>query len=68
MTRDEQGEWDDHIDDAHLLALRIREAAQAVQDFADAYLAVDPLDTSSAERAKLREADRHLQAALDCFS
>ncbi len=66
MSRDEQGEWDEHVDDAHLLALRIKEAAEAVQGFADSYLAVDALDTSSAERAKLREAERHIQAALDC--
>jgi len=67
VSPDDQG-WDEHIDDAHLFALRIREAAKAVQSFAEAYLAIDTSDTPPAEQAKLGEAGRHVQAALDCFS
>lgn len=59
---------DDDDNDAHLRAERIKKAAGALQQFAQAYLDVDAQDTSSAERDKLREADALLQRALDCFA
>lgn len=52
----------------HLYAERIVVAAEAVARFGRAFLEVDGVDTTQAERLRLAQADQHLQQALDCFS
>jgi hypothetical protein len=61
---------DDEVDPemVAVFAGRLLHAAQALARFAQAYLDIDPMDTSVEERARLRRADAIVQEALDLFS